>query len=255
MQRTVLVLIMTASGLLCGCVPEPAPTPEAVEAEARALFAAWGEAIKVGDGPGILDVYSRNGLRLVSKGRVDQLGFGDLEVAYLSDEVGPQDFTWEDLSFDVLSPDAVVATATMVLKWHDDEGVRGSEMVLLVREEGGLRIRVESESLTNLEPFAWCGEADLCARPLGPAERSRYVGEYHLGDLAARVFEEDGQLMIDGPFETPRNRLLYYGDQQFRLDSVPDLRLVFAGDSIRMNRFTNFRDVFFGTFNRISAQR
>lgn len=52
--------------------------------------------------------------------------------------------------------------------------------------------------------------------------------------------------MIEGPFEHPRNRLLHYGYHQFRLDSVPDLRLVFDGDGDRAASFRNFRDVFFG---------
>lgn len=226
-----------------------------MESEARALFAAWSDAIRAGDGPGILRVYSRRGVRLVNKGRVDQLAIRDLEAAYLSGEVESQDFNWEDMSFEVLSPNAVVATGTMVLKWREDEGVRGSEMVLLVREGGELRVRIEAESVTNLEPFAWCRDSDLCATPLSPEERARYVGDYRLGSLLVRVFEEGGQLMIEGPFEKPRNRLLYYGGHQFRLDSVPDLRLVFAGDSIEMNRVTNFRDVFFGTFHRAAEKR
>jgi hypothetical protein len=249
------LIAITALLAAVGCGAPATPTTEEVEREARALVQAWGEAIRAGDGPGLLAVYSKQGVSLVTKGRVDRLAFGDLESWYLGDAVDPQDFVWEDLRMEVLSPDAVIVTGTFILKWLENEGVRGAEMALLVREEGRLRVRIEAESLTNLEPFAWCRDEDRCVTPLSAEQRARYVGHYRLGALEFRVFEQEGQLMIEGAFEKPRNRLLYYGDHQFRLDSVPDLRLVFGGDSARIDRFTNFRDVFFGAAQRVRESR
>lgn len=225
----------------------------AVEAEAHQAMEAWGAAIRDGDADRILTTYSKAGVTFATKGTKYFTTFEELANQFGVGDLDPQDFEWEGLSFEVLSPDAVLVTGSFRLRWLEDEGVRGSNMVLLVREEGELRVRAESESLTNLGAFAWCRDGDWCESPLGYEERERYVGEYELGSLRFRVFVEADRLMIEGPFEISRNRLLPYGDHQFRLDSVPDLRLVFDSSGERASYFHNFRDVFFGTPRRIET--
>ncbi|HUF89261.1 MAG TPA: serine hydrolase [Gemmatimonadota bacterium] len=213
--------------------------------------------IRASDIDAILRRYSRDGVYLVSYGHKSLVSHEDLVASFHEGWVEPASFQFDDLSFEVLGADAVAVAGIFRWKWSEEEGYLGSNASLLVREDGDLRIRLESESITNLDPSAWCPDEGGCEVPLESTELDRYVGEYDRGSLRFRVFEDSGRLRIDGPFRVPSAKMLYLGDHTFRLEAVPDVRIVFGGtgdrESNRFSSFTVFRDVFLGRPNRVDS--
>lgn len=69
-------------------------------------------------------------------------------------------------------------------------------------------------------------EPEIKALPLGPEEARRYIGEYDLGELRIRVFEEGGRLRAQ-PTGRPILDLLYQGEHEFIVEQDPEIRIVF----------------------------
>jgi hypothetical protein len=109
--------------------------------------------------------------------------------------------------------------------------------------------------MANLDPSAWCPDETGCEVVLDSAAQTRYVGEYALGSLRYRIYQEAGNLMVEGPFREPRTRLLHLGNDEFRLEDVQDVRLVFDGSPGQPASLTVFRDVFLGRARRAERER
>jgi D-alanyl-D-alanine carboxypeptidase len=70
-----------------------------------------------------------------------------------------------------------------------------------------------------------------------PAEvRARYLGLYDLGPLQLTIFERNGRVWAQGTGQPP-NRLLYQGDNEFRLAPDPSVRFVFQLEAGRATGF------------------
>lgn len=67
--------------------------------------------------------------------------------------------------------------------------------------------------------------------PLTAEKRARYPGNYELGPLQLRVFEEKGRLMAQATGQSAFP-LLYQGEQTFLLDVPQEIRLVFSATGI-----------------------
>jgi D-alanyl-D-alanine carboxypeptidase len=68
--------------------------------------------------------------------------------------------------------------------------------------------------------------------PTPPEILARYDGVYDLGPLRLRVFARDGRLWLQATGQPP-NRLLFQGDDEFRLAFDPAVRVVFRLDDGR----------------------
>lgn len=134
---------------------------------------------------------------------------------------------------------------------HSEPRVLASYTALLVREDGELRIRLENESFDDLPPPECAGRAEPCDLPLGAEALERYTGEYQVESQegSARVFAENGQLMIEPP-GLPPMRLLYRGDDEFRLAEHLAVRVVFQGAGERAASYIVLRGMVLGTGRR-----
>jgi hypothetical protein len=70
-----------------------------------------------------------------------------------------------------------------------------------------------------------------------PAQRVRYPGTYDIGGVRIRVLEEGGRLVIQGFWPSPM-RLLATGDDEFRAQADPSVRVVFRIDNDRARLLT-----------------
>lgn len=97
--------------------------------------------------------YDRRGAYLLGHGAKTFEPFDSVRERYAEGWQGPASFEWHDLSFEVLSSDAVVVAGRF--SWALDDSVAplsGSYTGLLVRQEDELRIRLEDESF---DPARW----------------------------------------------------------------------------------------------------
>jgi parallel beta-helix repeat protein len=254
MLRTAFLALYSLTIAACGAARAPLGGPISVEAEARAFMAAFESEIRAGDVEAILHRYSRRGVLLTTFGSKNVVPYDELVASYREGWVAPAAFEFDDLSFEVIGADAAAVAGIFRLKWAGDQGFAGTYTSLLVREDGELRIRLEAESMDNLDPSAWCPDDDGCEVPLDSDAQARYVGEYALGTLRYHVFRQDGDLMIEGPFREPRTRLLHLGNHEFRLADVQEVRVVFDGSASRAASLTVFRDVFLGRSRRVDGE-
>jgi CubicO group peptidase (beta-lactamase class C family) len=106
----------------------------------------------------------------------------------------------------VLLPDENIAIAVLC---NSSEAVTGQ----IARE---LLAALVPDKVEEPEP-----EPQRRGEPLTAEQRGRYVGTYDLGETQVRVFEQRGQLMIEGDAGT--SPLSYQGDQTFVIDLAPNL--------------------------------
>lgn len=143
-------LIHGALALMSGVVAfpshaQPRQAPSAVEAEAQAFMKAYADDLRAHRREAIAARYSRKGAFFPAE-TAAPLSLEAIGNAYRGKGwKGPGTFEWRDLAYEVLSPDAVVITGSLL--WGADSTVRTVAYTgVLVRESGALRIRVEHES-------------------------------------------------------------------------------------------------------------
>jgi hypothetical protein len=143
----VLGLAAPSPGAMAAAPPAPAAAEAPVLAEARAFMASYGAALLAGDRAGVAGRYHRGGTHVVGRGRSAFGPYSEVVATYASDKWQPPEaFTWNDLRYEALGPDAVVVTGTFT--W-DPKGEKPAVTIaytaLLLREDGVLRIRLEHE--------------------------------------------------------------------------------------------------------------
>lgn len=128
-MRPHAIEVLLALGLIVlnGCAAHSARGPEAVGEEARRVMEELEVAIGSGDAETLLARYSEDGVYLAMKGRTTLVPFDDFVRSYREGVDPPHSFEWQDLSYEVLSRDAVVVIGTFQLKWLENEGVQGNE--------------------------------------------------------------------------------------------------------------------------------
>jgi len=146
------LLIVTLSFCLSGDlaareVPEEAPEAavDSTEREIRDFLAAYGDDLRQHRTQAIADRYDSRGVFFLGHGNKDFETFEDNREYYLNTWKGPRSFAWQDLSIEVLSPDAAVVLGKF--EWGTEDRVGTvSYSALLLRHDGQWRIRSEAES-------------------------------------------------------------------------------------------------------------
>lgn len=235
----------------CAATAASSAGPASVEEEARRFMAGYAADLLGHDPDAIAARYSRRGAYLVLPGSRKLLPHDSILSEYRAAAgQGPEVFEWQDLSYEVLNDDMVAVVGGFRAE-SVEGGVLASYTALLVREDGELRIRLENESFDDLPPPECAARVEPCDLPLGAEALERYTGEYEVEgqEGSARVFAESGQLMIQPP-GLPPMRLLYRGDDEFRLAEHLAVRVVFQGAGERATSYIVLRGMVMGTGRR-----
>jgi hypothetical protein len=150
-RRSVLFLaaiLMAGSACAAGGAPAAAPSPAGVVEEARAFMDSYARDLLAGNRAAISGRYDRGGAYFMGNGRKEFEPYDAIVARYAGPQWSPPaTFEWRDLSFEPVSPDAVVVVGRFL--WGRGGGaapVALSYTGLLRRQEGALRIRLEDES-------------------------------------------------------------------------------------------------------------
>lgn len=147
--------------LLCLACSAPAQfDPAAVEQEAQAFMVGYAENLRAHDAAAIADRYDRNGAYFLGHGRKELRAHDAILAQYRDAWTGPAAFEWEDLSYEVITGDAVVVAGRGL--WTADASsapITLSYTGLLLRQGGELRIRLEDESIDPAQLPATSGGA------------------------------------------------------------------------------------------------
>ncbi len=133
--------------------PTPAEEAAARQAEAaligeaKAFMQSYAEDLRAGDRAALAARYDREGVSLARDGIETELTWSEVERRYAAQWRPPASFEWRDLSFEASGPDSVGVRGAFL--WVPSRGgapVAYSYGAVLVRRDGGLRIRIEDEA-------------------------------------------------------------------------------------------------------------
>jgi hypothetical protein len=150
--------------LLAACATQSAPPEErerrgdvaagAPLEEARRFMESYARDLAAGDRAALVARYDPRGAYVLGNGRKQLMTAEQIRAIYGGAEWSPPAaFEWRDLSFEPAGPDAVVVAG--LFAWTGCAGQAPavfSYSSLLVRGDGGLRIRMEDESSTPGAP-------------------------------------------------------------------------------------------------------
>ena len=117
-----------------------------IVAEARAFMEAYAKELSSGNRAALAARYDRRGAWRVGMGMKRLFDHAELTELYRTKWPQPAAFAWEDLSYEVAGPDAVVVLGKFL--WTQKAGEKAERLTytgLLVRQDGVLRIRLEDE--------------------------------------------------------------------------------------------------------------
>lgn len=159
-MKRVPLLILNGVLLCCALFAE-GQTPETsfiskqknvvtTQREIKKFFDDYEEDLRLHRRRAIADRYDTSGYYRVGNGEKTFVSFKDNQVRYLTSWIGPKSFRWKDLSIEVLSGNAAVATG--LFEWQDGSGITAtiSYTGLLVKKNGEWKIRLENESISPL---------------------------------------------------------------------------------------------------------
>jgi hypothetical protein len=121
------------------------------EAEARAFMESYAQDLRAGAREAIVARYDRRGAYRVGNGQKTFEPMDSIRATYTgAGWQPPAVFEWRDLSYEVLSDDAVMVVGRF--EWTDAQGrmLPISYTGLLLRQDGEWRIRLEDESVSPL---------------------------------------------------------------------------------------------------------
>lgn len=118
-----------------------------LENEAREFMAGYAEDLRSGRRHLIAARYDKRGAFRVGEGEKIFETPEMIRACYLTQWVPPRTFEWRNLSYEVLSGDAVVVVGLFDWGTGDGRKVAFSYTGLLTRQDGVLRIRLEDESI------------------------------------------------------------------------------------------------------------
>lgn len=118
------------------------------EAEARAFMDAYARDLRAGAREAIVARYDRRGAYRVGGGQKTFEPLDSIRAVYTGPWEAPAAFEWRDLSYEVLSDDAVMVVGRF--EWTDARGrmLPMSYTGLLVKQDGQWRIRLEDEDVS-----------------------------------------------------------------------------------------------------------
>lgn len=144
-RKSTFSILSAITLLICGCAarPEPAQT----ESEIRSFLAEYAHDLNAHRREAIIDRYDRRGVYMLNGGKRALRSFDSIKETYQNNWAGPSSFAWGDLSVEVISPTAAVATG--IFQWQSADGGPPkpySYTALLIKDSGHWRIRLEDES-------------------------------------------------------------------------------------------------------------
>jgi Domain of unknown function (DUF4440) len=118
------------------------------EAEARAFMESYAQDLRAGAREAIAARYDRRGAYRVGGGEKTLEPMDSIRAGYTGRWQPPTAFEWHDLSYEVLSDDAVMVVGRF--EWTDQRGrvLPMSYTGLLVKQDGEWRIRLEDEDMS-----------------------------------------------------------------------------------------------------------
>jgi hypothetical protein len=141
------------------CATVPARTA-GIEAEAREFMAGYARDLRAADRPAIAARYDRRGAYMAGGGEKEFASPDSIRARYQGAQWNPPArFDWRDLSYEPVGSDAVLVSGRFDWTTSAGQTLPGSYTALLVRDDGGLRIRAEHE---DIAPSAL--RAQLCSR-------------------------------------------------------------------------------------------
>ena len=152
MPRSIRALALTALVLAssAGCARPPCCTAPATDdvlvREARAFMDSYAADLLAGARQRIVDRYDPRGAYFVGQGRKELLPTDSIRAIYFGGWRAPASFEWQDLSYEVAGPDAVVITGRFAWAGSNGRSATYSYTGLLLRRGGRLYIRLEDES-------------------------------------------------------------------------------------------------------------
>jgi hypothetical protein len=125
-----------------------ARTRVSIEDEARAFMLGYADDLRQGRRQAIVDRYDKRGAFRVGEGEKSLESWELIRAGYLSQWTPPTRFAWRDLSYESVTEDAVIVVGLFDWGLADGRKLSFSYTGLLVRQDGGLRIRLEDESMS-----------------------------------------------------------------------------------------------------------
>jgi hypothetical protein len=133
------------------------------EAEARAFMESYARDLRTGAREAIVARYDPRGAYRVGNGRKELEPLDSIRAVYMGPWQPPTAFEWRDLSYEVVSDDAVMVVGRFEWTGADGKMLPLSYTGLLLRRDGQWRIRLEDESISPLAV-----RDQLCARDTTP---------------------------------------------------------------------------------------
>jgi hypothetical protein len=145
--RTVATLAFLAFAAACA-VNVNVDRDRDPEAEARAFMESYAQDLRAGAREAIVARYDPRGSYRVGNGQKVFEPLDSIRAVYMGPWQAPAAFEWRDLSYEVLSKDAVMVVGRF--EWTDAQGrmLPISYTGLLLRQDGQWRIRLEDESVS-----------------------------------------------------------------------------------------------------------
>jgi hypothetical protein len=125
---------------------KPSSSLAATEREVRAFYEAYAEDLRQHRRAAIAERYDRRGVYFLGNGSKTLESYEAVRNSYLTKWTGPKSFVWQDLSIEVLSPNAAVVLARFAWQTEKGETLTFSYTGVVLRQAGQWRIRVEDES-------------------------------------------------------------------------------------------------------------
>ncbi|HEU4562746.1 MAG TPA: hypothetical protein VFS20_33255 [Longimicrobium sp.] len=140
--------------------PDPPLTPstnaaaaDALVSEAQAFMESYATDLREGRRDAILARYDPRGAYMMGHGQKRALSLDDLAAIYHGTQWKPPvTFAWQDLSYEVVGPDAVVIAGLMDWGFNPEFKLRISYTGLLLRRDGRWMIRLEDEDAAPQRP-------------------------------------------------------------------------------------------------------
>lgn len=144
LRRSTGLLVAVASAA-CASLPV---RMDSIEAEAREFMSGYATDLRAGNRSAIAARYDGRGAYMVGRGTKMLASPDSIRAIYHgAGWSAPSRFEWRDLSYEVLSPDAVLVTGRFEWTTRDAQTLPASYTGLLVRRDGRLRIRAEHEDI------------------------------------------------------------------------------------------------------------
>ncbi len=126
--------------------------PVDTQKEVEQFMRAYAEDLLNHDREAIVNRLDPRGMYRLGNGSKIYWDFEALQQNYLNDWIGPEEFSWQDLSYEVLGPNTVVVAGSFKWKRSTDPAPRTiSYTGLLLKQEGEWKIRLEDESTNPFE--------------------------------------------------------------------------------------------------------